>query len=202
MTWKLDGSYFENCNCDVVCPCVTSGLTAPADHERCQVLLAFHVDAGEVEGVDVSDRTVVIVADTPKVMADGGWRVGLILDDGASSKQAEALGRVFGGQLGGPMAAVHPLVGEMLGVEQARIEYANEGRRHRIKVGDAIDIEIEDFVPPQTPGGEVSKLTGMFHMANSTLTIAEAERSRVKAFGMEWDNSGKNGHWAPFSWSA
>ncbi len=154
--------------------------------------------------MDVSDRSVVIVADTPKVMADGDWRVGLILDDGASSEQAEALGRVFGGQLGGPMAAVHPLVGEILGVEQARIEYTNEGRRHRVKVGDAIDIEIEDFVPPQTPGGEVSKVTGvyLFHQANSTLTIARAERSRVKAFGMEWDNSGKNGHWAPFSWSA
>ena len=42
----------------------------------------------------------------------------------------------------------------------------------------------------------------MLHPANSTLTIARAARSRVSAFGMEWDNSGKNGHSAPFSWSA
>ena len=100
------------------------------------------------------------------------------------------------------MAAVHPLVGEMLGVERAPITYADAGRRHRVSVGGDIDIEVEDFVPPQTPDGDVSKLTGMLHPANSTLTIARAQRSRVKAFGMEWDNTGKNGHAAPFSWSA
>ena len=150
----------------------------------------------------MSDHTVLIVADTPALMADGNWRVGMIIDEGASSEQADALGRVFSGQLGGPMAAVHPLVGEMLGLERAPIEYSDDGRRHRLKVADAIDIEIEDFVPPQTPDGEVARLTGMLHPANSTLTIARAARSRVSAFGMEWDNSGKNGHSAPFSWSA
>ena len=68
MSWQLSGTYFENCSCDVVCPCTTSGLTMPADQERCRVVLAFHVERGEVDGVDVSDRTVVVVADTPQVM--------------------------------------------------------------------------------------------------------------------------------------
>ena len=71
-----------------------------------------------------------------------------------------------------------------------------------LKVKDAVDIEIEDFVPPALPEGEVSKLTGMFHPANSTLTIAKATRSRVDAFGLSFANEGKNGHSAPFSWAA
>lgn len=91
MAWHLEGTYFENCNCDVVCPCTTSALTAPADHERCTVLLAFHVVNGEVEGVDVSGNTILVLADTPSPMAQGNWRVGLIIDASASDAQADAL---------------------------------------------------------------------------------------------------------------
>ncbi len=202
MAWQLEGTYFENCSCDMVCPCTTSGLTMPADYDRCRIVLAFHVDSGGIEGVDVSGLNVAVLADTPQLMSDGNWRVGLFMDEAASQEQAEALGAVFGGQKGGPMEIVAPLVGEMLGMEVAPIEYADDGRRHRLKIGDLVDIEVEDFVPPQTPEGEVSKLTGMFHPANSTLTIARATRSRVSAFGLEFSNEGKNGHSAPFSWSA
>ncbi|MET9909326.1 DUF1326 domain-containing protein [Streptomyces sp. NPDC006476] len=102
MPWNLNGTYLESCNCDVVCPCTTSGLTAPADHERCQVTLAFHVDSGNVDGVDVSDRSVAVFIDAPRVMAEGGWQVALYLDGGADDGQADALGKVFSGQAGGP----------------------------------------------------------------------------------------------------
>lgn len=202
MAWSLQGTYFENCPCDMVCPCTTSGLTKPADAERCRVVLVFHIDSGEVEGVDVSGLTVAVLADTPQVMADGNWRVGLFMDEAASQEQAEKLGAVFSGQLGGPMEALSPLIGESLGVEVAPIEYEDDGRRHRVRIGQLAEIEIEDFAPPQTPEGEVSKLTGVFHPANSTLTMAQATTSRVNAFGLEFSHEGKNGHSAPFSWAA
>jgi hypothetical protein len=202
MAWQLSGTYFENCSCDMVCPCTTSGLTMRADADRCQVVLSFHVEEGEIDGVDVGDKTVVIVADTPPVMSDGNWRVGVVMDAAASPEQAEKLGAVFGGQAGGPMAMLSPLITEMLGMESAPIDYVDDGRVHAVRVGELIDIEIEDFVPPQNPGGEVERLTGIFHPANSTLTIAKANRSRVEAFGLSFANEGKNGHWAPFSWAS
>ena len=203
MAWRLDGTYFENCSCDMVCPCTTSGLTRPGDQERCRVVLAFHVDRGEVDGLDVSDRSVVVVADAPQVMAEGNWRLGMVMDAAASPEQAAGLGAVFGGQAGGPMAGLVPLIGEMLGMETAPIEYVDDGRRHSLKVGELIDIEIEDYIPPQLlPDGDVEMLTGMFHPANSTLTIASATRSQVSVFGLDFANNGKNGHSAPFSWSA
>lgn len=186
----------------MVCPCTTSGLTMPADYDRCRIVLAFHIDSGKIDGVDVSNLTVAMLADTPPVMANGNWRVGVFMDAAASKNQAEKLGAVFSGQLGGPMAALAPLIGEMLGMEVAPISYENDGRRHRVKVGDAVNIEIEDFVPPGSPTSEVAKLTGMFHPANSTLTIARATKARVKAFGLEFSNDGRNGHSAPFSWAA
>jgi len=205
MSWHLSGTYFENCSCDMVCPCSTSGLTMPADQDRCRVVLAFHVDRGDIDGVDVSDRSVVVVADTPPVMADGNWRLGLVIDAKASAEQAAGLGAVFGGQAGGPMAGLAPLVTEMLGMESATIDFVDDGHRHALKVGDLIDIdiEIEDFVPPQLrPDGDVEMITGAFHPANSTLTVARATRGRVSVFGLDVDNAGKNGHSAPFAWSA
>ena len=202
MAWSLEGTYFENCPCDMVCPCTTSGLTMPADAERCRVVLVFHIEGGEVDGVDVSGLTVAMLADTPQVMADGNWRVGVFMDEAASQEQADKLGAVFSGQLGGPMEVLSGLIGENLGTEVAPIEYEDDGRRHRVRIGEFAEIEIEDFVPPQTPEGEVSKLTGVFHPANSTLTMAQATASRVNAFGLEFSHAGKNGHSAPFSWAA
>jgi hypothetical protein len=83
-------------------------------------MLVFHVDSGAVEDVDVSNLTVAVLADTPPVMADGNWRVGVFMDAAASQEQAERLGVVFAGQLGGPMAMLAPLITEMLGVQTAR----------------------------------------------------------------------------------
>ena len=202
MAWHLEGTYFENCPCDMVCPCTTSALTMPADTERCRVVLIFHLDSGEVDGVEVSGLTVAVLADTPPVMAEGNWRVGMFMDAAASPEQAEKLGAVFSGQLGGPMEAFAGLIGENLGVEVAPMEYVDDGRRHRVQIGELAEIEIEDFVPPQTPEGEVSKLTGMYNPMNSTLTIARATTSRFNAFGLEFSHEGKNGHSAPFSWAA
>jgi hypothetical protein len=200
MAWKLDGTYFENCSCDVLCPCGASSLALPADKERCIFVFAYHVDDGEIEGVDVSDRTVLLVGDTPAQMTDGNWRVGLIVDDGASEEQTQLLGAVFGGQKGGPMELLAPLISDMLGLEQMPIEYADDGFKHRVKAGDGIDIEIEDFVPEGF--SEPSRLTGVWHPSNTTLTVAQAKRAKIQVFGMDLDQEGKNGHSAPFSWAA
>lgn len=100
------------------------------------------------------------------------------------------------------MAALGPLVGEMLGTETVPIEYTDDGTRHSIKAGDLLDIEIGDFVPPNSATGEVSMLTGIAHPVASTLTIGRATRSRIKAFGYDLTQDGKNAHSAPFAWSA
>jgi hypothetical protein len=202
MAWRLDGTYFENCNCEVVCPCSATDFAAPADHERCRVLMGFHVDSGQVDGVDVSGLTVAVFADTPPAMIEGSWRVGLFMDAKASEQQAAKLGGVFSGQMGGPMAGLAPLISEFLGIETATIEYASEGRNHRLKIGDDVDLVVEDFVSPLDPQGPPPKLSGGHHPANSTLSVARATTSRISAFGIEISNTGKSGFSAPFSWAA
>ena len=89
----------------------------------------------------------------------------------------------------------------MLGVERARIELTDDGLRHGVRVGDAIHFEIEDIVPFGTEDGRPVRFDGMFHPAGSDLTMAEARRSRIDAFGIRYE--GRTGlSTARFSWSA
>ncbi len=202
MAWQLDGTYFENCNCEVVCPCAATDLATPADHERCRALFAFHVESGRVDGVDVSGLNVALLADTPPKMIDGHWRVGLFIDAKASEEQSAKLAGVFSGQLGGPMAALAPLISEFLGIESAPIQYEGSGRTHHVTIGDGVDIVVEDATSPLDPDGPPPKLAGLRYPINTTLTVARATSSRISAFGLDISNTGKNGFSAPFSWAA
>jgi hypothetical protein len=133
-------------------------------------------------------------------MTEGNWRVGIFVDDGTSDEQMEKLTGVFGGQMGGPMAGLAPLIGEVLGVERAKIEVVEEGLSHSVRIGDAIDFEVEDIVPFGVETGQPAKLTGVFHPVASELTAAEAKRSQISAFGIEYE--GKTGLSSAFSWAA
>ena len=200
MSWKIDGTYFENCNCEFACPCTVTSFAGQATGDRCQVILNYHVQRGTVDGVDVSGRSVSIVADAPKNMLDGNWRVGVIIDDKASKEQADKLAGVFSGQMGGPMANLAPLIGEVLGIEQQPIEYKDDGRRHHVRIGDSISVEVEDYTAQGA--SETTKLSGVTHPSNSTLTVARPTQSRIKAFGMEFHNDGKSAFSAPFNWTS
>jgi hypothetical protein len=200
MAWSVEGTYFETCSGEVVCPC-TASLALGADYERCRVTLVFNVKRGEIEGTDVGGLKVAAVADTPRVLSEGNWRVGVFIDAAASDEQAQKLGAVFGGELGGPMAALGPLLGEHLGVERAPIEVREEGLRHSVKIGDAVDFEIEDVVSFGNEGGQAARLTGIFHPAGSELTIAKATRSSIDAFGIAYDGKAAFSS-SRFSWAA
>jgi hypothetical protein len=200
MSWSLKGSYVETCSCELMCPCNLS-FDHGATYDFCRVTLVFNIREGEVEGTDISGLKVAAIADTPKVMTEGNWRLGLFIDDQATDEQAEKLVQVFGGQLGGPMAALAPLVGEMLGVERAPIEVEDDGLRHTVRIGDAVDFEVEDIVPFGVETGEPVRFQGMFHPAGSDLTMAEAKRSQIDAFGIKYE--GKTGlSKSDFAWAA
>ena len=196
----MEGEFFENCSCDAVCPCTWSNMARPATNEDCRFALAFQVERGEIEGTDVSGRTFVLVAQTPRMMPDGNWKLGVIIDDGASADQVAALGRVLGGELGGPPAAVGPLLGEFLGIEQLPITITNDGRRHHVQAGPAIDFSGERVV---TEDGEAVTLTNIVvHPAGPTLGIAPVSRVDNDAFGIAWSGEGRSGFANRFAWAA
>src|SRR5918911_294084 len=185
MAWKLKGRYTETCSCDLICPC-NATFDHGATYDYCRVVLVFEITEGDIDGTDIAGVTVAAIADTPKVMTEGNWKLGVFVDENASEEQADKLVKVFTGQLGGPMAGLAPLVGEMAGVERAAIEIDDDGVLHRVRVGDAIDFEIKDIVPFGVETGQPVRFDGMFHPVAPNLTIAEATRSRINAFGIEY----------------
>jgi hypothetical protein len=200
MAWNLSGSYSETCSCELMCPCNLS-FDHGATYDFCRVTLAFNIRDGMVDDTDIAGRRLVLIADTPKVMTEGNWRVGVFIDEDATDEQFDKLVQVFSGQLGGPMAGLAPLIGEMLGAQRASIVIEDNGLLHSVRVDDAIDFQIEDIVPFGVETGEPIRFNGMFHPVGSDLTMAEAKRSRISAFGIEYE--GKTGvSKSDFSWAA
>src|SRR5512142_2351032 len=131
MSWSVRGSYAETCSCELMCPCNLS-FDHGATYDFCRATLVFHIREGEIDGTSVAGLKLATIIDTPKVMTDGNWRMGVFVDEQASDEQAGKLVQVFSGQLGGPMAGLAPLVGEMLGVERARIDVQDDGVKHSV----------------------------------------------------------------------
>src|SRR5260221_399523 len=146
MAWRIEGRYFESCSCDAICPCTWSALSAKATNDRCYALLAFHIDSGDVDGVDVSGLNFGMLLDTPQLMCEGNWRGGVFLDAAARDEQRAKPGRVAAGELGGPPAMLGPLIAEVIGVEVLPINFEESGGTHRLTIGDDVAIEVADFV--------------------------------------------------------
>jgi hypothetical protein len=199
--WSIKGDYFEACNCDFLCPCITSNMQAWPTEGDCRFALAFEVAEGAKDGVKLDGVAFVVLAQTDGPMAKGGWTVGLIVDERADEKQRQAITEIASGQAGGPMAAMAPLIGTFAGVEAAPIRIEKQGRRRKLSVPGMVEQAIDLLAGPE-PDKPIC-IDNVGHPANSRLALARAESLRFKAFGIEANHGvGKNGHAAPFAWSA
>lgn len=201
--WQLTGDYFENCNCDVICPCLASTappLTARPTQGACDVALVFHIDRGSYDGLALDGLNVALVAHTPGPMANGNWAVAGYLDERADDRQAAALGAIFTGADGGPMAAFAPLITTHLGVKKVAIRYTIEGKNRSVEIPGIMRMAVEPL-PTMHPSGEI--WAGIGHpVAPDRLALAVGRHGSTFAdYGMRWDNSGRNGHYAPITWS-
>ena len=202
MAWQLRGEYLENCNCDILCPCITSSLQGPADNERCYVPLAMHISEGHSDGVRLDGLNAVLVVDSPAVMGEGGWRVALYLDERADERQREALGAVLSGAQGGPPEMLAGLVGELLGVKFVPISFTSDDDRKRVEVPGIMEFEVEGLHAPNSPA--VMEIVNVFHPMGANLAIARSITGRYSDpdYGLSFDNTGKNGHFREFAWQA
>ncbi len=200
--WRIEGRYMETCNCNFLCPCITSNLTAQPTEGDCKAAVALHIDKGEKDGVKLDGLSFIVVMHSPKAMAEGDMTVGLIVDERASDKQVEAISAIATGAAGGPMAALGPLVGRIAGVEKRPISFEADGLKFAVKAGELIDQACEGIAGAARPG-EPLYVDNTAHPVNTRLGLAKATRSVFNAFGITWkDTSGtRNGHFAPFSWA-
>jgi hypothetical protein len=200
--WQISGEYFEACSCDSVCPCPTSGLAARPTKEVCDAGLVFNVQRGRFGSTQLDGLSFAVLLHTPGPMIQGGWTVGLVVDERASKEQREALTTIASGQGGGPMAALAPLIANFGGVEAKPIRIESSGMRRSVSIAGMLDIAVEGI--PGAKDSEPIYLDNVGHPAASRLALAKASRSHMHAFGINWDDtSGRNnGHFAPFTWKS
>lgn len=202
--WSIRGEYFENCSCDVVCPCEISPggfLSAMPDNGYCNVILVFHVDEGRYGEVDLAGLNVIMAARTTGPMGEGNWTAAVYLDERASPQQQESLGAIFGGAAGGAPSALAPLIGQHLGPKLAAIEYRNEGKKRSARIGGGIlDANIQ-AVPAITPDAVVIKLNANPLFPGEEWVQAYGVQTTFKDYDFDWNNSGKCADYAQFRWS-
>ena len=153
MAYHLEGRLLEVCNCRVLCPC---WIGEDPDYKTCDTIVAYHFDKGTVDGVDVTGRTIALLAHVPGNILQGNWTAAVYVDDGASAAQEKALLDVYTGQKGGPVADMAKLVGKVVSVQKVPITFTVTGGSGTIKVGDAGFAELE---PYKSAAGKTTTLT-------------------------------------------
>lgn len=188
----------ETCNCDFLCPCPLTGL-AESTHGHCIFAMAFRIDDGDFNGTSLDDLSFVLVGRTPGQMVEGNWEVGLIADEQATPEQQDALTQIATGQVGGPVGALAPLLGDFLGVESKAIRFEGQGNAWSVSVSDMVEQAVQGV---EGLGGEDLYLDQVGHPAANRLGLARAQYSRFNAFGIQFENesASNNGHFAPFDW--
>lgn len=190
VAYKIEGRLLEICSCETICPCF---VNQTPDNGACEVTVAWHIDKGEIEGVDVGGRTIAAVAHIPGKPRDGGWRAAVYLDDRTSDAQQEALLNVFTGKLGGPIGDVAKLIGEVVGVERAPITFKSKNGNGELQIGDVAGGKMEPFMADD--GGLSTLSNTIFSGApGSPAILGHSPRYRAKhpGVGIDIELSGHN----------
>ncbi len=201
MDWELAGQYFETCNCDFLCPCPESNLTARPTRGDCIAAMAFKIEKGRFKDVSLDGLAFVVVLRTPGPMAEGGWTLGVIIDEKADQTQREILGAIARGKEGGSPGRFALVAEDFQGFQYLPIAFEGSGLDYSLTIGKAVDQAVSGVASLKAPG-EAICLDNLAHPANSRLALAKATRSHIHAFGIDWDDDSglTNGHFAPFNW--
>ena len=125
------------------CFSAAAPLTSRPSQGVCDVVLVFHIDSGNYGGVSLDGLNVAVVAHAPGPMAEGNWSAAAYIDERADDQQTAALGAIFTGAEGGPMAVFAPLIATQLGVKKAPIRYRIEGKNRSVEIPGIMQMAVE-----------------------------------------------------------
>ena len=185
MAYQLEGRLLEVCNCNILCPC---WVGEDPDNGTCDAVVAWHIDEGTVDGVDVSGRTFAGLAHIPGNILAGNWKVVAFVDDEASDEQQEALLNVFTGNLGGPLADLAQLIGEVVAVERVPITFDVEEGKGSLRIGTGMNPAAEADMASYM--GATEKPTTLQETVFSTIPGSPAYVSKATKYRRNSSNYG------------
>jgi hypothetical protein len=152
-SYSVSGSYFESCTCDPICPCrMVDGVPGGrSTYGICKGVLAWSIEDGEVEEIDVAGLMTALVIEYEDDEAGSPWTIVLHVDERANSEQHAALANVFLGRLGGPHVGVLPWVrkaSHLVSVRESPIRLTEDGKGHRLRIGNAVRLTATRLAAP------------------------------------------------------
>ena len=197
--WMIQGELILNCNCTVFCPCVISlGAHYPTEG-HCHAWLGVRIEKGSYGGEQLDELNVAMILDIPGRMSDGDWKVGTYIDNNATEAAFEGLSNIFSGRAGGTTRLFTMLVSEFIGVSRAKIDYTNEGKKRGLVVDKHIIGEIQPIEGNDSANDVTLQNTSYWMGPN--ITIAQASKGKVRAFGRVWNFEGKSAEICQINWS-
>jgi len=196
--WRIEGEYFESCNCEFLCPCLLSNAQARPTEGHCDVVLAIHVRQGNYGATDISGLSAVQALTTPGPMAKGNGTIAVYLDSRANEAQRAALEMIFTGAAGGPPSLFGPMVAKQLPTKSTAIEFSSDGKTWQLRMPQIAEVTVEGVTGA---GGRNVWFDNVGHPYSSRLAAAKGAASSYADHGMTFDNSGRNGHFSAISWS-
>ncbi|MEM7425764.1 MAG: DUF1326 domain-containing protein [Pseudomonadota bacterium] len=197
--WALKGELMLSCNCTVFCPCVLSLGLHPPTEGHCQTWGGVRIDSGHYGDVELSGINVGLIIEIPGMMSRGNWTAGVFVDEKADIYQVKALTKIFSGSAKGTTRVLSILVGKFLGVNQAPITYEVEGNIRRFKIPKLIEGEIEPIA--STKPDEHTVIHNSQYWIAPEIIVSKANRSRLRAFGRNWDFQGRSAEICPLDWA-
>jgi hypothetical protein len=200
MSYHLEGRLLEVCNCRVLCPC---WIGEDPDFGTCDTIIAWRVDKGSVDGVDVGGNTIAAVAHVPGNILEGNWTAAIFVDDNASKAQEDALLSVYTGKAGGPVADLAKLIGTVVSVERAPIRFDIQGGKGTLEIGKDYYAELEPYVSAM---GKTTTLTDTVFstVPGAPVFVGKAPiyRSKNAAIGIDVDIKNHNALQSTFVFDA
>jgi hypothetical protein len=145
--YEIRGQFLEACDCSVPCPC---WFSEEPEADECTGVIAWHIDQGKIDGVDVAGLTAVSVSThgghREDAKENAKMRLSLFVDEEASDDQRRVIGRAFTGQLGGPLAELAQMSDDDPDVERAQIEFKSDGANTKLTAGKAVRAELSPVV--------------------------------------------------------
>jgi len=197
-SWALKGELVLSCNCTVFCPCVLSLGNHPPTEGYCQTWAGFRIDSGHFGDVDLSGLNLGLVMEIPGYMSRGNWTAGLFLDERASIYAEKAIGRIFSGKAGGTTGLLDILVGKFLGIQRAPITYEVRERTRLFQIPRIIEGAVTP-IPGKSPEADTVISNSQYWIAPE-ITVAKAEKSRMRAFGRNWNFAGRSAEICKLDW--
>jgi hypothetical protein len=201
LKWKIEGDYFEGCNCDSICPCIFKG---DPDEGYCNITAAWHIQKGNYDNnVNLDGLNVAALFHTPGNMITGPkWNAALYIDERASKEQNDSLVKIFSGQAGGFFAAVANLIGKVMGIKSTPIEFGSDGKRRWLQINNLLNLQISGTEGADPNQESVITNPAFSAVPGSNLVIAQSSKYSYNDHGMQWDSSGKNGFYCKFKYSS